>query len=61
LTNKCTDDDIEYYVKECGDILGVSGQINNPNDPKAVLHFIFSELVKFKSSSMSWGSDMAQQ
>ena len=24
LTNKCTDDDIEYYVKECGDILGVS-------------------------------------
>ena len=24
LTNKCTDDDIEYYVRECGDILGVS-------------------------------------
>lgn len=24
LTNKCTDDDVEYYIKECGDILGVS-------------------------------------
>ena len=24
LTNKCTDDDIDYYIKECGDILGVS-------------------------------------
>jgi len=27
LTNKCTDDDIEYYIRECGDILGVSGQV----------------------------------
>ena len=24
LTNKCTDDDVEYYIKECGDILGVT-------------------------------------
>ena len=24
LTNKCTDEDIEYYIRECGDILGVS-------------------------------------
>lgn len=24
LTNKCSDDDVEYYIKECGDILGVS-------------------------------------
>jgi len=24
LTNKCNDDDLEYYIKECGDILGVS-------------------------------------
>ena len=49
LTNKCTDDDVEYYVRECGDILGVSSQINNPDDPKEVLHFIFNELIKFKS------------
>lgn len=24
LTNKCSDDDVEYYIKECGDILGVT-------------------------------------
>jgi len=24
LTNKCTDEDVEYYVRECGDILGVT-------------------------------------
>jgi len=24
LTNKCNDEDIEYYIRECGDILGVT-------------------------------------
>ena len=56
LTNKCTDDDVEYYIKECGDILGVSSQISNPDDPKAILHYIFQEIVKYKSSSSSWSA-----
>lgn len=51
LTNKCTDDDIEYYIRECGDILGVSGQVQNPEDPKAILHHIFQEMVKYKSTN----------
>ena len=53
LTNKCVDDDVEYYIKECGDILGVSSQINNPDDPKGILHYIFQEIVKYKSTSLS--------
>lgn len=53
LTNKCSDDDIEYYIKECGDILGVSQQIPNGDDPKAILHYIFQEIVKYKSSNLS--------
>ena len=53
LTNKCTDNDIEYYVRECGDILGVSSQVENPDDPKAILHYIFQEIVKYKSSNLS--------
>ena len=53
ITNKCTDDDIEYYVKECGDILGVSQQVQNPDDPKAILHYIFQEIFKYKCSSSS--------
>ena len=47
-TNKCTDDDLEYYVQECGEILGVGNAIQNRDDPKAILHYIFTELVKFK-------------
>lgn len=57
MTNKCADDEVEYYIKECGDILGVSSQINNPDDPKAILHYIFQEIVKYKSSSLSWSAD----
>jgi intraflagellar transport protein 52 len=53
LTNKCSDDDIEYYIRECGDILGVSGQVQQSDDPKAILHYIFQEIVKYKSSNLS--------
>jgi len=53
LTNKCSDDDIEYYVRECGDILGVSQYVSNPDDPKAILNYIFQEIVKYKCSSLS--------
>ena len=53
LTNKCTDDDIEYYIKECGDILGVSQHVQ-VDDAKSILHYVFSEIVKYKSSSLSW-------
>jgi intraflagellar transport protein 52 len=49
LTNKCNDEDLEYYIKECGDILGVSQNVNNSDDPKAILHYIFQEIVKYKS------------
>jgi len=54
LTNTCTDDDLEYYIKECGDILGVSANIQNPDDPKAILHYIFQEIDKYKRQNMSW-------
>jgi len=53
LTNKCTDDKVESYVKECGNILGVSQKVDNPEDPKAILHYIFQELVRYKGSQMS--------
>lgn len=53
LTNKCTDEDVEYYIKECGDILGVAQHVENGDDPKAILHYIFQEIVKYKSSNLS--------
>ena len=48
VTNKCTDEDLEYYIKECSDILGITGKIENKNDPKAILSYVMKELINFK-------------
>ncbi len=53
LTNKCTDEDIDYYVKQCGDVMGVSNQCNDSSNPKEILYFIFSELTKFKNANFA--------
>lgn len=45
VTNKCTDDELDYYVKECSDILGITGKIDNKNDAKAILSHVFKQLV----------------
>ncbi|OMJ94281.1 hypothetical protein SteCoe_2623 [Stentor coeruleus] len=55
LTNKYLDEDVEYYIRECGDLLGVTQQVERfkygyggENDAKAILHRILVELAKFK-------------
>ncbi|XP_041061274.1 intraflagellar transport protein 52 homolog isoform X3 [Carcharodon carcharias] len=47
LTNKCTDDDLEFYVRKCGDILGVSSRQDN-RSAKEILEHIFFQVVEFK-------------
>ena len=39
---------LEYYIKECSDILGISGKIDNKDDPKAVLAYVMKELINYK-------------
>ncbi|XP_038057031.1 intraflagellar transport protein 52 homolog isoform X2 [Patiria miniata] len=49
ITNKCTDDDLEYYVRECGEILGVSNKLPaDSRDAKHILEHIFAQVVEFK-------------
>lgn len=49
LTNKCSDDDLEYYVKESADILGILPKLDpERSDAKHVLEFIFQKIVNFK-------------
>jgi intraflagellar transport protein 52 len=54
LTNKCTDEDLDYYVREAGDILGATkdlplDKIKHPHlGSKYVLHHIFQQIVNFK-------------
>jgi hypothetical protein len=39
---------LDYYIKECSDVLGITGKIENKGDPKAILSFVFKSLVDFK-------------
>ena len=44
-----TDDDLEYYVRECGEILGVSNKLPaDSRDAKHILEHIFAQVVEFK-------------
>ena len=60
LTNKCGDDDLEYFVREAGEVLGVSQTIRDDNKDKKgeeeekvsgkqILHYILKKLVQYKS------------
>ena len=44
-----SDDDLEYYVRECGDILGVTSKLPaDCRDAKHMLDHIFAQVVEFK-------------
>lgn len=50
LTNKCTNDDLEFWICEAGSILGIKDKVNI-NNPKAVLLHVLQAISKFKISS----------
>lgn len=44
-----TDDDLEFYVRKCGDILGVTSELpKDKQDAKYILERIFFQVVEFK-------------
>ena len=43
------EEDLEYYVRECGDILGVASKLApDSRDAKHILEYIFAQVVEFK-------------
>ena len=49
LTNKCSDEDLEYYIRECGDILAVSNKLpQTARSAKNILEYVFTQIVEFK-------------
>jgi len=50
LANKCTDDDLDFFVREAGGILGVTPKLDIQcrRSSKHYLEFIFKELLRFK-------------
>lgn len=50
LTNKCNEDDLEYFVRECGELFGVkaaAGQ-QGPLSGKQILEQVLREIAEFK-------------
>lgn len=47
IANKCTDEDLEYYIKECGLALGVESATKK--SAKEILFLIFNRIVQYKS------------
>eukprot|EP00747_Dinoflagellata_sp_TGD_P164082 gnl/TRDRNA2_/TRDRNA2_183525_c0_seq1.p1 gnl/TRDRNA2_/TRDRNA2_183525_c0~~gnl/TRDRNA2_/TRDRNA2_183525_c0_seq1.p1 ORF type:complete len:455 (-),score=109.96 gnl/TRDRNA2_/TRDRNA2_183525_c0_seq1:98-1462(-) len=48
LTNKCTDEDLDFYIRQAGEVLGVSQKLGERRTAKHILEYIFKELVQFK-------------
>lgn len=55
LTNKCTAEDLEYYVRESGEILGITNEMQSSDEnegeelkAKRILEHIMKKLVGFK-------------
>ena len=56
LTNKCTngDEDLEYYIAEAGEILGVMQNLPfGERSAKHILFYIFMRIVDFKRTDLS--------
>ncbi|CAN8002155.1 unnamed protein product [Ixodes hexagonus] len=45
LANKCTDQDLHYYLVQCGQVVGVP---NLSADPRRVLEHVLARLVEFR-------------
>jgi len=49
LTNKCTDEDLDFYIRQAGEILGVSEKLGDgKRGGKHILEYVFRQLVNFK-------------
>jgi len=61
LTNKCENDDLEYYIREAGEALGVTKQVKrgHAENAKAILEFIFKQVVQFKKLNHELGQEGA--
>ncbi|XP_059683147.1 intraflagellar transport protein 52 homolog isoform X1 [Gavia stellata] len=61
ITNKCTDDDLEFYVRKCGDILGVTSKLpKEKQDAKHILEHIFFQVVEFKKLNQEHDTDTSE-
>ena len=47
-----SEEDLEYYVRQCGDIMGVSSRLpNDKRTAKHILEHVLTEVAEFKKST----------
>ncbi|CAG2110970.1 unnamed protein product [Medioppia subpectinata] len=51
IANKCSENDLEYFVRECGLIVGINEAVTGTKSAKAILNYMFSKIVEFKKPS----------
>lgn len=62
ITNKCGESDLEYYVRQCGDILGVTSKLApGKRSGKHILEHVFAQIVEFKKSSQDMMSSIVDK
>ncbi|KAL1484746.1 hypothetical protein MTO96_032401 [Rhipicephalus appendiculatus] len=45
LANKCTDEDLHYFLLQCGQVLGIGSAVGNP---KQIVEHVLTRLVEFR-------------
>ncbi|ESL10132.1 intraflagellar transport protein component [Trypanosoma rangeli SC58] len=50
LTNKCKPEDVQFYILQAAEILGVTKRLRSPRnrDPRALLDYVFRQVVHYK-------------
>ena len=50
LTNKCQSEDLEFFILESAEIMGVTKKLRSPRnkDPRALLDYIFRQVLQYK-------------
>ena len=49
ITNKCSDEDLDYFIREGADIMGITQNLPvQAHDSKHILEYIVTHIVEFK-------------
>lgn len=57
LTNKCQSEDLEFFITESAEIMGVTKKLRSPRnkDPRALLDHIFRQVLQYKKQAADGG------
>ncbi|XP_037085988.1 intraflagellar transport protein 52 homolog [Pollicipes pollicipes] len=61
-TNKCNDSDLEYYARECGDVMGITVKLPpDSRSAKHILEYTLFQLVEFRKLNQEFDTGYYEQ